>query len=72
MGEFAAGLRQRIRDTRTALRRALESQDSYAVQIEQSELEDLLRIATEHGVHGVEEAGAEPPHHASSDHYAVA
>jgi hypothetical protein len=47
----------------------MESQDSYAVQIEQSELEDLLRIATEHGV---EEAGAEPPNHPVSDHYAVA
>jgi ribosome-binding protein aMBF1 (putative translation factor) len=69
MGEFAAGLRQRIRETRTALRRAMESQDSYAVQIEQSELEDLLRIATEHGV---EEAGAELPNNSMGDRVKVA
>jgi hypothetical protein len=50
MGEFAAGLRQRIRDTQAALRRALDNQDPYDVQIEQSELDDLLRIAQEHGV----------------------
>lgn len=50
MGEFVAGLRQRIHDTQVSLRQAQESQDSYAVQIEESELEDLLRIAAEHGV----------------------
>lgn len=50
MGEFVAGLRQRIHDTQISLRQAQESQDSYAVQIEESELEELLRIAAEHGV----------------------
>jgi hypothetical protein len=50
MGEFVAGLRQRIHDTQVSLRQAQESQDSYAVQIEESELEELLRIAAEHGV----------------------
>jgi hypothetical protein len=50
MGEFAAGLRQRIRDTQAALRRAIDSQDPYDVQVEQTELDDLLRIAQEHGV----------------------
>jgi hypothetical protein len=50
MGEFSARLRQRIRDTESALRRAISTKDTYAVQVEQGELDSLLRIAAEHGI----------------------
>ncbi|MGH6656164.1 MAG: hypothetical protein ACRDVE_13280 [Actinocrinis sp.] len=50
MGEFSIRLRQRIFDTESALRRAMYSKDPYAVQVEQGELDSLLRIAAEHGV----------------------
>ena len=50
MGEFSARLRQRIEDTEAALRRAVSARDVYAVQVEQGELESLLRIAADHGV----------------------
>ncbi|MBR7836231.1 hypothetical protein KDL01_23335 [Actinospica durhamensis] len=50
MGEFAARLRQRIEDTEAALRRAMTARDVYAVQVEQGELDSLLRIAADHGV----------------------
>jgi adenine deaminase len=50
MGEFSVRLRQRITDTETALRRAMYAKDTYAVQVEQGELDSLLRIAAEHGV----------------------
>lgn len=50
MGEFSARLRQRITETESALRRALYARDSYAVQVEQGQLDSLLRIAAEHGV----------------------
>jgi hypothetical protein len=50
MGEFSTRLRQRISDTESALRRAMYAKDPYAVQVEQGELDSLLRIAAEHGV----------------------
>lgn len=50
MGEFAARLRQRIQDTEAALRCAVTARDVYAVQVEQGELDSLLRIAADHGV----------------------
>lgn len=50
MGEFSIRLRQRICDTETALRRAMYAKDPYAVQVEQGQLDSLLRIAAEHGV----------------------
>lgn len=50
MGEFSIRLRQRIFETETALRRAMYAKDPYAVQVEQGELDSLLRIAAEHGV----------------------
>jgi hypothetical protein len=50
MGEFSIRLRQRIFDTETALRRAMYAKDTYAVQVEQGELDSLLRIAAEHNV----------------------
>ena len=55
MGEFTARLRQRINETESALRCAISTKDTYAVQVEQGELDSLLRIAREHGVdHGLE------------------
>src|SRR6185437_1219640 len=50
MGEFSIRLRQRIFETETALRRSMYAKDPYAVQVEQGELDSLLRIAAEHGV----------------------
>jgi hypothetical protein len=50
MGEFSTRLRQRIFDTESALRRATYAKDPYAVQVEQGQLDSLLRIAAEHGV----------------------
>lgn len=50
MGEFSARLRQRISETESALRRAVNARDPYAVQVEQGQLDSLLRIAVEHGV----------------------
>jgi hypothetical protein len=50
MGEFTARLRQRINDTENALRSAISTKDVYGVQVEQGELDSLLRIAREHGV----------------------
>jgi adenine deaminase len=50
MSEFSVRLLQRINDTETALRRAMYAKDTYAVQVEQGELDSLLRIAAEHGV----------------------
>lgn len=50
MGEFTARLRERIEDTEAALRRAVSARDMYAVQVEQGELDSLLRIAADHGV----------------------
>jgi hypothetical protein len=50
MGEFTTRLRQRINDTESALRSAINTKDVYGVQVEQGELDSLLRIAREHGV----------------------
>ncbi|GGO54815.1 hypothetical protein GCM10012287_44640 [Streptomyces daqingensis] len=50
MDAFTAGLLQRIQNTETDLTRARESGDDFLVDVEQAELEDLRRIAAEHGV----------------------
>lgn len=50
MDAFTAGLLQRIESTETDLHRARESGDDFLVEVEQSELEDLHRLAIEHGV----------------------
>ncbi|SFC35252.1 hypothetical protein [Streptomyces aidingensis] len=51
MDAFTAGIMQRIRNTESNLHRAREAGDVYGIDVEQSELEDLRRIAAEHGVH---------------------
>ncbi|MFE0107339.1 hypothetical protein [Streptomyces sp. NPDC059009] len=50
MDAFTAGLLQRIKATESDLSRAKETGDDFLVEVEQSELEDLHRLAAEHGV----------------------
>ncbi|MGX2994072.1 hypothetical protein JNUCC64_07165 [Streptomyces sp. JNUCC 64] len=50
MDAFTAGLLQRIRTTESDLSRARETGDDFLVEVEQSELDDLRRLAAEHGV----------------------
>ncbi|MFE0090508.1 hypothetical protein [Streptomyces sp. NPDC058991] len=50
MDAFTAGLLQRIKATETDLTRAREDGDDFLVEVEQAELEDLHRLAAEHGV----------------------
>ncbi|MFJ6216340.1 hypothetical protein ACIQGZ_23875 [Streptomyces sp. NPDC092296] len=56
MDAFTAGILQRIRKTEQDLNRALESGDDFLAEVEQSELDDLRRLAAEHGVSVSEEA----------------
>ncbi|MFE2876980.1 hypothetical protein ACFXG6_11160 [Streptomyces roseus] len=50
MDAFSAGLLQRIRATQSDLDQALATGDDFLVEVEQAELEDLQRLAAEHGV----------------------
>ncbi|GAA1373096.1 hypothetical protein [Streptomyces beijiangensis] len=50
MDAFTAGLLQRIEATETDLTRARETGDEFLAEVEQGELEDLRRLAAEHGV----------------------
>ncbi|MEV0037623.1 hypothetical protein ACFRR7_28700 [Streptomyces sp. NPDC056909] len=50
MDAFTAGLLQRIKATETDLNRARETGDDFLVDVDQEELEDLRRLAAEHGV----------------------
>ncbi|MFC0598980.1 hypothetical protein [Streptomyces palmae] len=50
MDAFTAGILQRIETTQSDLVRARESGDDFLADVEQSELEDLRRLAAEHGV----------------------
>ncbi|MFF7181002.1 hypothetical protein [Streptomyces sp. NPDC008121] len=50
MDAFTAGLLQRIRSAQTDLTRARETGDDFLADVEQAELEDLHRLAAEHGV----------------------
>ncbi|MEU7638233.1 MULTISPECIES: hypothetical protein [unclassified Streptomyces] len=50
MDAFTAGILQRIRNTEADLVRARESGDELLAEVELAELEDLQRLATEHGV----------------------
>jgi hypothetical protein len=50
MDAFTAGLLQRIRTTESDLTRARDEGDDFLVEVEQSELDDLRRLAAEHGV----------------------
>ena len=50
MDAFTAGILQRIETTQTDLTRARETGDEFLADVEQAELEDLRRLAAEHGV----------------------
>ncbi|WP_202512533.1 hypothetical protein [Streptomyces sp. SID3343] len=50
MDEFTAGVLRRIRETEQSLKQACDTGDDFLVEVEQSELDDLLRLASEHGV----------------------
>ncbi|MEU8505813.1 hypothetical protein AB0C40_14050 [Streptomyces brevispora] len=50
MDAFTAGLLQRIKTTESDLTKARETGDDFLADVEQSELEDLHRLAAEHGV----------------------
>ncbi|CAL9552953.1 hypothetical protein SUDANB58_04485 [Streptomyces sp. enrichment culture] len=50
MDAFTAGLLQRIEATESDLSRAREEGDDFLVEVELSELDDLRRLAAEHGV----------------------
>ncbi|MBV7671502.1 MULTISPECIES: hypothetical protein [Streptomyces] len=50
MDAFTAGLLHRIKTTESDLTRARETGDDFLADVEQSELDDLRRLAAEHGV----------------------
>ncbi|MGC5345344.1 hypothetical protein ACPXCE_23010 [Streptomyces sp. DT24] len=50
MDAFTAGLLHRIRTTESDLTRARETGDDFLADVEQGELDDLRRLAAEHGV----------------------
>lgn len=50
MDEFTADVLRRIRETEQALRQAFDSGDDYLVEVQQEELQDLVRMASDHGV----------------------
>ncbi|MDG4859214.1 hypothetical protein P8605_13785 [Streptomyces sp. T-3] len=50
MDAFTTGLLQRIRATETDIDRAREEGDDFLVEVEQAELDDLRRLAADHGV----------------------
>ncbi|GAA0411276.1 hypothetical protein [Streptomyces luteireticuli] len=50
MDAFTAGILQRIESTRQSLDRARLSGDDFLIDMEQSQLDDLHRLAAEHGV----------------------
>jgi hypothetical protein len=50
MDAFTTGIMQRIHTTESDLRRARETGDDFLAEVEQGELEDLRRLAAEHGV----------------------
>ncbi|MEU7180589.1 hypothetical protein ACWIG3_14805 [Streptomyces celluloflavus] len=51
MDAFTTGILQRIQNTEADLDQARASGDDFLAEVEQAELEDLRRLATEHGVH---------------------
>ncbi|MEU1350327.1 hypothetical protein ACFYPA_32705 [Streptomyces sp. NPDC005775] len=50
MDAFTAGLLQRIQTTESDLTKARETGDDFLADVEQGELDDLHRLAAEHGV----------------------
>ncbi|WP_165977028.1 hypothetical protein [Nonomuraea diastatica] len=50
MEDFAAGVRRRVSDARAAHRLALESGDFYAARVHAADLEEMVRLAEDHGI----------------------
>ncbi|MEC4016632.1 hypothetical protein [Streptomyces sp. H27-D2] len=50
MDAFTAGILHRIQSTENDLARARESGDDFLAEVEQAELDDLRRLAADHGV----------------------
>jgi hypothetical protein len=50
MDAFTAGLLQRIRAAESHITRARDEGDEFTAEVEQGELDDLRRLAAEHGV----------------------
>ncbi|MFF5444260.1 hypothetical protein [Streptomyces sp. NPDC012888] len=50
MDAFTAGLLHRIHTTQSDLSRARATGDDFLAEVEQAELDDLHRLAAEHGV----------------------
>ncbi|NUR83931.1 MAG: hypothetical protein HOY71_07575 [Nonomuraea sp.] len=50
MEDFAGTVRRRLREARRAVQAAKESGDAYELQVRTADLEDVLRLAEEHGV----------------------
>ncbi|MFJ8544142.1 hypothetical protein ACIRFH_19340 [Streptomyces sp. NPDC093586] len=50
MDAFTAGLLQRIKTTESDLSRARDEGDDFLVEVELGELDELRRLAAEHGV----------------------
>ncbi|WP_327288299.1 hypothetical protein [Streptomyces sp. NBC_01198] len=50
MDAFTTGILQRIHSTESDLRKARETGDEFLAEVEQGELDDLRRLAAEHGV----------------------
>ncbi|HEU5159310.1 MAG TPA: hypothetical protein VFU43_20105 [Streptosporangiaceae bacterium] len=50
MGELAAMIEQRIAEASESLRTARAEGDAFLVDARESEIDDLRRIATEHGI----------------------
>ncbi|MFF9869106.1 hypothetical protein ACIRD2_25085 [Streptomyces sp. NPDC093595] len=50
MDAFTTGLLQRIKAAESHLTQARETGDDFLADVEQEELEDLRRLAAEHGV----------------------
>ncbi|GHG45226.1 hypothetical protein [Streptomyces griseocarneus] len=51
MDAFTAGILQRIEAARSDLDHARRTGDDFLAEVEQAELDDLHRLAAEHGVH---------------------
>ncbi|MEU7910165.1 hypothetical protein [Microbispora bryophytorum] len=59
MHEFTAELRARLAEAREELRRAGESGDEHGVQIASGRLDNLKRLAADHGINPEAEEEAE-------------
>ncbi|GAA4959920.1 hypothetical protein GCM10023205_23770 [Yinghuangia aomiensis] len=50
MDEFTADVLRRIRETEQTLKQAFDTGDDFLVEVQQEELQDLVRMASDHGV----------------------